>query len=389
MNQETSSAISHLYPDVSSTALLVLDDGSDTGIIFHGHALGHQGTSTGEVVFNTSMTGYQEILSDPSYAEQIITLTYPHIGNTGTNTLDNESQVVRARGLVIRDNVEAYSNWRGETSLSSYLQAHNVVAISNIDTRRITKILRTHGSLNGCITTELSPKDALKEAQAFQGLVNTDLAKEVSTTTEYQFTTGTYNLEHNTYSASHDVGSYHVVVYDYGVKENILRMLSIRGCKLTVVNAQTPVSEVLAKNPDGVFLSNGPGDPSPCDYAIANIKQLLEQNIPMFGICLGHQLLGLALGCETAKMKFGHHGANHPVQDIKTKKVYITSQNHGFALDTLSDEAEVTHTSLFDHTIQGIRAKHAPAFGFQGHPEASPGPQDMDYLFDQFISLMQ
>ena len=389
MNQETSSVISHSYPDVSSSAILALDDGSDTGIIFYGHALGQQGTSTGEVVFNTSMTGYQEILSDPSYAEQIITLTYPHIGNTGTNGLDNESQVVRASGLIIRNNVEAYSNWRGETSLNSYLDTNNVVAISNIDTRKLTKILRTYGSLNGCITTELSPEDALKEAKTFRGLANTDLAIEVSTQTEYQFATGTYNLEHNTYSTSHNTDSYHVVVYDYGVKENILRMLSMRGCTLTVVNAQTPVNEVLAKNPDGIFLSNGPGDPSPCDYAVANIKQLLEKKIPIFGICLGHQLLGLALGCETAKMKFGHHGANHPVQDTETKKVYITSQNHGFTLDSPSEQVEVTHTSLFDHTIQGIRAKNAPAFGFQGHPEASPGPQDMDYLFDQFISLMQ
>ena len=371
---------------VSQVALLALEDGQ----IFKGKSIGASGNTVGEVVFNTSMTGYQEILTDPSYTQQIVALTYPHIGNTGTNLVDEESDKIYASGLIIRDLPFMVSNWRSDMPLDEYLSSHNIVAISDIDTRALTRYLRENGSLKGCIVTgdDIDEATAIKKAQSFAGLKNMDLAKVVSTTEKYEFNKGSYSLESGNFGALD--AKFKVVVYDYGVKKNILRMLVDRGCDLTVVNAQTPVDEVLAMNPNGVFLSNGPGDPEPCDYAISSIQTLLEKDMPIFGICLGHQLLSLASGAKTEKMKFGHHGANHPVQDLDSKQVMITSQNHGFAVaeDNMPDTLEVTHRSLFDNSIQGVRVVGKPAFSFQGHPEASPGPHDVSSLFDIFIQEM-
>ncbi len=370
-------------------AILALEDGS----IFRGMAIGADGSSVGEVVFNTAMTGYQEILTDPSYARQIVTLTYPHIGNTGTNPEDEESTAIWAAGLVIRDLPLVASNYRNEQSLSDYLKQRNIVAIADIDTRRLTRILREKGAQNGCLMAGegIDEEAALAQARAFAGLKGMDLAKEVTVSERYEWTEGSW--VHGTGYTERPATElpWHVVAYDYGVKRNILRMLVDRGCRLTVVPAQTPASEVLAMAPDGVFLSNGPGDPEPCDYAITAIKELLETNIPVFGICLGHQLLGLASGAETVKMKFGHHGANHPVQNLDDGTVLITSQNHGFAVDEsqLPDNLRVTHKSLFDGSLQGIHRTDKPAFSFQGHPEASPGPHDAAPLFDHFIELIE
>lgn len=375
------------------SALLVLADGS----VFKGTAIGASGVSVGEVVFNTSMTGYQEILTDPSYAEQIVTLTYPHIGNTGINQEDQESTKIWAKGLVIRDLPLLVSNYRSQQSLSDYLEANNILGIADIDTRRLTRILRDKGAQNGCIIAchaldevNLDEAQALALAQGFAGLKGMDLAKEVTCDTRYEWNSASWDLEVGYKSAPAEM-PFHVVAYDYGVKHNILRMLVDRGCRLTVVPAKTTAQEVLALNPDGVFLSNGPGDPEPCDYAITAIKTLLETNIPIFGICLGHQLLALASGARTLKMKFGHHGANHPVKDLKANRVMITAQNHGFAVDetSLPANVEVTHISLFDKSLQGIHLTDKPAFSFQGHPEASPGPHDAAPLFDHFIELMQ
>ena len=375
---------------MAGTAVLVLEDGS----VFHGNAIGVEGSSAGEVVFNTSMTGYQEILTDPSYAKQIITLTYPHIGNTGTNEEDNESDHVWASGLVIRDLPLLASNWRSEQSLSEFLKSRNVVAIAEIDTRRLTRILREKGPLNGCIIassalSDSADGDAGKLAKDFTGLKGMDLAKVVSTKESYGWDSGVWDLIGGYGSVRG--AEYNVVAYDFGVKRNILRMLAARGCKVTVVPAETSAAEVLAMNPDGIFLSNGPGDPEPCDYAVAAIKEFLDQSIPLFGICLGCQLLAIACGAQTVKMQLGHHGANHPVQDLSSKKVMITSQNHGFAVDqaTLPGNLKATHKSLFDDSLQGIERTDKPAFGFQGHPEASPGPHDVAPLFDHFIELMQ
>ena len=382
-----------LEVDLAISALLVLEDGS----VFKGTAIGASGVSVGEVVFNTSMTGYQEILTDPSYAEQIVTLTYPHIGNTGINSEDCESNKIWAKGLVIRDLPLLVSNFRSEQSLSEYLQENNILGIADIDTRRLTRILRDKGAQNGCIIASntlddipLDESTALAKAQAFTGLKGMDLAKEVTCDVPYQWVDGSWVLGEG-YQTALDNPEFHVVAYDFGVKRNILRMLADRGCKLTVVPAKTTADAVLALKPDGVFLSNGPGDPEPCDYAIRSIEQLLETNIPIFGICLGHQLLALASGAKTIKMKFGHHGANHPVKDIKGERVMITSQNHGFAVDesNLPNTLEVTHVSLFDKSLQGIHRTDKPAFSFQGHPEASPGPHDAAPLFDHFIDLMQ
>lgn len=369
-------------------AILALADGS----VFHGIGIGAEGETTGEVVFNTSMTGYQEILTDPSYAEQIVTLTYPHIGNTGVNAEDEECDTLWAKGLIIRDLPLLASNFRSEETLSSYMQRHNMVAIADIDTRRLTRILREKGSQNGCIMAgaNASAEAAIAKAQATPSLKGMDLAKVVSTAKSYDWRSGVWALgEGHSELADADL-PHHVVAFDYGVKRNILRMLTSRGCRVTVVPAQTPAKDVLALKPDGVFLSNGPGDPEPCDYAISAIKDILETDIPVFGICLGHQLLALASGAKTEKMKFGHHGANHPVQDLATKKVMITSQNHGFAVaeDSLPANVEATHRSLFDGSLQGIRRTDKQAFSFQGHPEASPGPQDVAGLFDQFVEMM-
>ncbi len=372
---------------MANHALLVLEDGS----IFKGTAIGASGYAVGEVVFNTSMTGYQEILTDPSYAEQIVTLTYPHIGNTGTNREDVEADKIWSKGLVIRDLPLVASNFRTEQTLSEYLVEQNVVGIADIDTRRLTRILRDKGAQNGCIVAgdALSEDEALIKAKAFPGLKGMDLAKVVSTQSTKEWTGGTWSLTQG--YGSLENAQFHVVAYDFGAKHNILRMLVERGCKVTLVPAQTPAEDVLKLNPDGVFLSNGPGDPEPCDYAIAAIKALLTTSIPIFGICLGHQLLALANGASTLKMKFGHHGANHPVKDLKRDVVMITSQNHGFAVDaeSLPDNVEVTHVSLFDKSLQGIHLKDKPAFSFQGHPEASPGPNDAAPLFDHFIELMK
>lgn len=373
-------------------AILALADGT----LFRGESIGADGQTVGEVVFNTAMTGYQEILTDPSYARQIVTLTYPHIGNVGTNEEDEESAAVHAAGLVIRDLPAIFSNWRSRESLPDYLNRHKVVAIADIDTRMLTRILREKGAQNGCIMAgdDIDEAAALAAAKAFPGLKGMDLAKEVSTDHAYDWVDGCWilgeghpppppMLEENL--------PYRVVAYDFGVKRNILRMLVDRGCRITVVPAQTPASEVLAMDPDGVFLSNGPGDPEPCDYAIAAIKEIAQSGKPMFGICLGHQLLALASDAKTIKMKFGHHGANHPVQDLAGGQVMITSQNHGFAVDeaTLPANLRATHRSLFDGSLQGVERTDTPAFSFQGHPEASPGPHDVAPLFDHFIELIK
>ncbi|MGH8383057.1 glutamine-hydrolyzing carbamoyl-phosphate synthase small subunit [Pseudomonas sp.] len=374
---------------MTKPAILALADGS----IFRGEAIGADGQTVGEVVFNTAMTGYQEILTDPSYAQQIVTLTYPHIGNTGTTPEDAESDRVWSAGLVIRDLPLIASNWRNKQSLPDYLKAHNVVAIAGIDTRRLTRILREKGAQNGCILAgdNISEEAAIAAARGFPGLKGMDLAKVVSTKSSYEWRSSVWELKTDSHAAI-DAAElpYHVVAYDYGVKLNILRMLVARGCRLTVVPAQTPASEVLALNPDGVFLSNGPGDPEPCDYAIQAIKDVLETETPVFGICLGHQLLALASGAKTVKMGHGHHGANHPVQDLDTGVVMITSQNHGFAVDeaTLPGNVRAIHKSLFDGTLQGIERTDKSAFSFQGHPEASPGPTDVAPLFDRFIDTM-
>lgn len=374
---------------MTKPAILALADGS----IFRGEAIGIDGQTVGEVVFNTAMTGYQEILTDPSYAQQIVTLTYPHIGNTGTTPEDAESNRVWSAGLVIRDLPLVASNWRNTMSLSDYLKANNVVAIAGIDTRRLTRILREKGAQNGCILAgeNITDEQALEAARGFPGLKGMDLAKVVSSTERYEWRHSVWNLKTDSHPeiAASEL-PHHVVAFDYGVKLNILRMLVERGCRVTVVPAQTPASEVLALQPDGVFLSNGPGDPEPCDYAIQAIKEVLETEIPVFGICLGHQLLALASGAKTVKMGHGHHGANHPVQDLDTGVVMITSQNHGFAVDeaTLPANLRATHKSLFDGTLQGIERTDKVAFSFQGHPEASPGPLDVAPLFDRFIEAM-
>ncbi len=367
-------------------ALLALADGS----VFRGLSIGADGITTGEVVFNTALTGYQEILTDPSYTRQIVTLTYPHIGNYGISPEDVEADRPYAAGLVVRDVPRLHSNFRANQSLSEYLVSHNIVAIADIDTRRLTRILREKGAQNGCIMAgRVDEAEALSNARAFPGLAGMDLAQVVTTPQKYEWNEGEWKLGEGYVPPAQD--KFHVVAYDYGVKRNILRMLASRGCRLTVVPAKTPASEVLAMKPDGVFFSNGPGDPEPCDYAIQAIRDIIDSKTPMFGICLGHQLLGLASGARTIKMKFGHHGANHPVKDLETGRVAITSQNHGFAVDaaTLPANLKPTHVSLFDNSLQGLARTDAPAFSFQGHPEASPGPHDVSYLFDRFVSLME
>lgn len=366
-------------------AVLVLADGT----VFRGISIGALGETVGEVVFNTSITGYQEILTDPSYTKQIVTLTYPHIGNVGVNAEDVESGRVYASGLVIRDLPLLSSSWRSEKSLSEYLVENNVVAIADIDTRKLTRILREKGAQAGCIIAgEVDETRALELARSFPGLAGMDLAKVVSRKDAGTFALGEWKLGSG--YAAQDQARFHVVAFDYGVKHNILRMLVERGCKITILPAQATAEEALALHPDGVFLSNGPGDPEPCDYAIKAISNVVDSGIPVFGICLGHQLLALASGAKTVKMKFGHHGANHPVQDLDDKRVFITSQNHGFAVDPESLPANLkpTHVSLFDGSLQGIARTDKPAFSFQGHPEASPGPNEMSYLFDRFINLM-
>jgi len=368
-------------------AILALADGS----IFNGLSIGAEGARSGEVVFNTAMTGYQEILTDPSYAQQIVTLTYPHIGNTGCNAADEESRGIFATGLVIRDLPLVASNWRSETDLASYLKARDVVAIADVDTRRLTRHLRAHGAQNGAIVAGdgVSADMALGLARAFPGLKGMDLAKEVSVVAPYAWTEGVYDLSIPGFKQGG--GRFNVVAYDFGIKRNILRLLADRGCSLIVVPAQTSAETAVALRPDGIFLSNGPGDPEPCDYAVNAIRRFLELKIPTFGICLGHQLLGLAAGARTLKMKFGHHGANHPVIDLATGRVMISSQNHGFAIDesSLPANVRVTHRSLFDGSNQGISLSDAPAYSFQGHPEASPGPRDVEGLFDRFVALME
>ncbi|MCE8005033.1 glutamine-hydrolyzing carbamoyl-phosphate synthase small subunit [Halomonas sp. MCCC 1A11081] len=380
-------------PALSRPAILALEDGS----VFHGTAIGADGQTSGEVVFNTAMTGYQEILTDLSYTRQIVTLTYPHIGNTGVNAEDVESGSIAAAGLVIRDLPLIASNFRSEQSLSDYLKSQNVLGIADIDTRRLTRILRDKGAQNGAILAgreaegEDAVERALAAARAFPGLKGMDLAKEVSCKQAYEWNEAEWVLGQGNADASGSERPFHVVVYDYGVKYNILRMLASRGCRLTVVPAQTPASDVLARNPDGILLANGPGDPAPCDYAIKAIQELLETNVPVFGICLGHQLLALAAGAKTVKMNHGHHGANHPVQDLDSGHVMITSQNHGFAVDeaSLPGNVRAIHRSLFDGTLQGIELTDRPAFSFQGHPEASPGPRDVSPLFDRFVTMMR
>jgi len=366
-------------------AILVLKDGT----VFRGTSIGAEGLTVGEVVFNTAMTGYQEILTDPSYCRQIVTLTYPHVGNYGANAQDVEADRIYAAGLVIRDLPVLSSNWRQEWSLGEYLRRENVVAIADIDTRRLTRALRDKGAQDGCIMAgAVDEEAALEAARAFPGLVGMDLAKVVSCKKAYEWSEGAWSLDAG-YGAP--LGKrFNVVAYDYGVKRNILRRLVARGCNVTVVPAEMPAEEALGLEPDGILLANGPGDPAPCDYAIRAIRTFLGVGVPLFGICLGHQLLGLAVGAKTVKMKFGHHGANHPVQDLETGRVMITSQNHGFAVDpaTLPQNARVTHVSLFDGSLQGFSLTDRPAFCFQGHPEASPGPHDVDYLFDRFTALM-
>ena len=369
-------------------AVLVLADGS----VFKGTSIGAEGHSAGEVVFNTAMSGYQEILTDPSYMGQIVTLTYPHIGNTGTNAEDVESDKCYAAGLIIRDLPTLASNWRMQDTLPDYLKRNGVVSIANIDTRRLTRLIREKGAQNGCILTGLNDDVAIADAFAFAkgapNMAGLDLAKEVSCKQPYVWNTSTWAL--GVGYGKQESPNFHVVAYDYGTKHNILRMLAERGCRITVLPAQATADAALALKPDGVFLSNGPGDPEPCDYAITAIAEIINKNIPVFGICLGHQLLALASGAKTMKMKFGHHGANHPVQDLTTKKVYITSQNHGFAADenTLPANLRITHKSLFDGTCQGLERTDKQAFSFQGHPEASPGPHEVGYLFDRFIQMM-
>lgn len=371
-------------------AILVLADGT----VFRGTSIGASGATVAEVVFNTSMTGYQEILTDPSYTKQIVTLTYPHIGNYGVNTEDVESEKVYASGLIIRNLPLLHSNFRSTQTLADYLSTNNVIAIADIDTRKLTRILREKGAQTGAIITDVKDESqAIALAKSliadFPGLAGMDLAKVVSCKQPYEFTQSEWSLAHG--FASAPPPRFHVVAFDYGVKRNILRMLVARGCKVTVLPAQTSAEEALSYKPDGVFLSNGPGDPEPCDYAIRAIKTMVDTGIPTFGICLGHQLLALASGAKTLKMKFGHHGANHPVQDVVSKRVYITSQNHGFAVDaaSLPETVKVSHISLFDNSLQGIERTDHPAFSFQGHPEASPGPTEMSYLFDRFIGMMQ
>lgn len=368
-------------------ALLALADGT----VFRGKGIGAEGSSVGEVVFNTAMTGYQEILTDPSYTRQIVTLTYPHIGNTGINREDVESGRIYAAGLVIRNLPPLASNFRSEQTLSAYLQSENVVAIADIDTRKLTRILREKGAQAGCLMCggSLEADEAIEKARAFPGLAGMDLAQEVTTRQPYTWHEGEWKLGAGYTAPAQE--RFHVVAYDFGVKRNILRLLVSRGCRLTVVPAQTSAKDVLAMEPDGVLFSNGPGDPEPCDYAIAAIRELLEAKLPAFGICLGHQLMGLAAGARTLKMKFGHHGANHPVKDLDTGQVLITSQNHGFAVDpaTLPANVRVTHVSLFDGSLQGMAWTDRPALCFQGHPEASPGPHDVAYLFDRFIGMMK
>lgn len=370
-------------------ALLALEDGT----IFWGDAIGINGETVGEVVFNTAMTGYQEILTDPSYAQQIITLTYPHIGNTGVNAEDAESHLVFASGLIIRDLPFLSSSWRSEQTLGDYLHANNVVAIANIDTRKLTRILRDKGAQNGCIIAgnNINSDAAIALAKAFPGLNGMDLAKQVTTDKKYHWQAGSWSLKSSYPEQADDEAKYRVVAYDFGVKRNILRLLADRSCDITVVPASTSAVDVLAMKPHGIFLSNGPGDPQPCDYAIEAIQTFLQTDIPLFGICLGHQLLCLASGAKTIKMKFGHHGANHPVQDLSSLKVAITSQNHGFAVDetSLPKHLKVTHRSLFDRSIQGVSRTDKAAFSFQGHPEASPGPHDITPLFDQFIESIK
>lgn len=369
-------------------ALLALADGS----VFKGVSIGMTGQTVGEVVFNTAMTGYQEILTDASYLEQIVTLTYPHIGNVGTNALDRESAGVQVAGLVIREVPRAHSSWRSTLDFGEYLKQQNVVAIAGIDTRRLTRILREKGAQNGCIVAggRIIEAAALKKARGWGGLKGKDLAQLASTDKTYVWDRGSWCLETNEDAASSD-GRFHVVAYDFGVKTNILRMFVDRGCRVTVVPAKTRAADVMRRKPDGVFLSNGPGDPEPCDYAIDAARYFIRKQIPLFGICLGHQILGLAAGGNTSKMKFGHHGANHPVQDLESGRVLITSQNHGFAVDeaSLPGNVKITHRSLFDGSNQGLALINAPAFSFQGHPEASPGPHDVGYLFDRFVDLME
>ncbi len=367
-------------------AALVLADGT----AFRGRSIGARGAAVGEVVFNTAITGYQEILTDPSYCRQIVTLTYPHIGNTGTNDEDQESARTYAEGLVVRDLPRLHSNWRAQSDLTTYLRNNKVVGIADIDTRKLTRILREKGAQNGCLVAgEVDLDSALSKAKAFPGLAGMDLAKVVTTKAPYEWSEGRWER-----GAGHrriDNARFHVVAYDYGIKRNILRMIAERGARVTVVPAQMPARDVLKMNPDGVFLANGPGDPEPCDYAIESIGEILDATkVPVFGICLGHQLMGLASGAKTLKMKFGHHGANHPVKDLDTGRVVITSQNHGFAVDpsSIKDNLRPTHVSLFDGSLQGLARVDRPAFCFQGHPEASPGPHDIGYLFDRFATLM-
>ena len=371
---------------MTQQAVLALADGS----VFYGQSIGAPGETSGEVVFNTAMSGYQEILTDPSYARQLVTLTFPHIGNTGCNQIDEESAQPMVAGLIVRDAPVVHSSWRSEESLRDYLKRHGIVAIADIDTRRLTRILREQGTQGGCIMAgdRIDAEQAVIKARQDAGMQGLDLAREVSTKTIYEWHEGSYDLDSQDWLPVTD--QFHVVAYDFGVKRNILRMLSDRGCRLTVVPATTSAAEVLAMQPDGIFLSNGPGDPQPCTYAITAIQEFLKTDIPIFGICLGLQLLGLAVDARSIKMKFGHHGANHPVQDLDTRRVMITSQNHGFALDesSLPDSVRATHRSLFDGSLQGIETIDGQAFGFQGHPEASSGPHDVAQLFDRFIDMM-
>ena len=372
---------------MTDQAVLALEDGT----VFRGRAVGAEGQAIGEVVFNTAMTGYQEILTDPSYARQLVTLTFPHIGNTGCNAVDDEAAHPWAGGLIIRDLPIRPSSWRSEESLQHYLQRHGLVAIAELDTRKLTRILRDRGAQSGCIVAgaEIDEQAAVEQARGFPGMQGLDLAREVSTGQPYEWQQGSWDLDNARWRESR--ARLHVVAYDFGVKRQILRMLADRGCRVTVVPATTPAEAVLKLSPDGIFLSNGPGDPEPCGYAIEAIRVLLGTGIPLFGICLGHQLLALAVGARTLKMKFGHHGANHPVQDLASGRVHITSQNHGFAVDeeSLPARLRATHRSLFDGSLQGIELADAPAFGFQGHPEASPGPHDIAALFDRFIGMIE